>query len=471
MKGLLSPNGWSISVRIAAWYTSTVLIIVTVFSTLTYVSYHGSLHRDFDEHLNHEHKILTSQIDYGPSGIAFESPNNVRVAPYTTQGIYGTYVRLLDENGAIVFSSPNFQGHDFLPVTLPQQATVKMTSIEWENAPLRLHYWPLIDESQTLHGWLEVSGFEWALHQNTDRLLRTFVLGILLTGFVSLLGGVVLAKRTLNPISQIITTANKIDLSRLDLRIPIRTKVNDELTELSRTLNRLFGRIQESFQRERRFSANAAHEIVTPLATLRAELELALKAKEMPEPARKELANSMDEVDRIEHIVRSLLLLSSAESVADQKFSKVNISKICADQCERFSDRSTVDDLAIHSELSPGMFILGNEKAVITIVDNLLDNALKYSNRGGKIQLSTFARDGNVCISVKDQGIGFSEHDKDHLFDRFYRATSAEVQKRKGSGIGLSIVAATTKAMNGSLEAHSEGLGMGSEFIARFPSI
>jgi signal transduction histidine kinase len=96
---------------------------------------------------------------------------------------------------------------------------------------------------------------------------------------------------------------------------------------------------------------------------------------------------------------------------------------------------------------------------------------LKYSNRGGKIQLSTFARDGNVCISVKDQGIGFSEHDKDHLFDRFYRATSAEVQKRKGSGIGLSIVAATTKAMNGSLEAHSEGLGMGSEFIARFPSI
>jgi len=466
---LFRPGKWSISIRLSLWYSSTILVILTGFAVLTYINFHQSLHRDFDQHLNHEHRILESQITLENEEFGFTRPELIQVAAYATEGVYGTYVRLIDEKGMVVFESPNMDSHEELAVALPNGSQMTEMSRIWDDLPVRTHYFPLLRSSGSVRGWLEVSGFEWSLHQELGRLWRTFAVGILVTSLLALLGGFMLARRALIPVKRITETANKIDLFKLDLRIPVREDVKDELTDLSETLNRLLERIHNSILRERRFSANAAHELVTPLATLRAEIELTIRAKNTPKDISEVLERSIGDIDRIENVVRSLLLLSSAERTSDKVFERVNVSEMCRDHLGRFSDRAIADGIELSSRIEDGLHINGNIEGLGNVLDNLLDNAFKYTPTNGEVVVSAGIYGAEVVIEVCDNGIGFSPSIQEHLFDRFFRAKSTSVQTQPGSGLGLSIAAATAQAMRGRVVAESDGEDQGSRFLACFP--
>jgi len=444
-------------------------VLLGTFSVITYINFHLSRHRDFDQHLTHEQRVLMPFIRFNDEGPVFEQLDELRSVAYRTDGIYGTYVRLITPDGQVRYQSPNFEQHQRLTISLPSQPIEVNISRTWANEPIRTRYLPLNDGNGMLRGWLEVTGFEWSLHQELGRLTRTFALGIAISVLLAIGGGYLLARRALRPVSEITETANRIRATDLSTRLPTDFRVHDELTDLAETINGLLGRLEDSFHRERRFTSNAAHELITPLATMRGEMELVLRTEGDLETCYETLQTALIDVDHMNRIVRALLQLSQAERLRDMPREIVRVDERCAEHVERFRDRAEVRNIKLSLETTPGPTILADPINFGKVIDNLLDNAFKYTPDNGHITLAVGVHEGEVVIEVSDTGFGFSEKVGEHLFDRFFRADTHDVQAQPGSGLGLAIVKTIAEAYDGTISAHSDGQDKGSTFTVRLP--
>jgi signal transduction histidine kinase len=463
------PHTWSISLRLAAWFTLVIAIFLTGFAALTYVNFHLSLHRDFDQHLAHELRVLRPEIENGDQGPYFPNFEGLQAVAYQSDGIYGTFVRLSDLEGRLLYSSPNFEGHQILDMRIPSSAGPRTISREWAEGPIRSLYHRLLDPNGEPFGWVEVTGYEWSLHTELDRLTRTFTVGILLAVLLSAGGGFLLARRALSPVADITEATNRIRTANLSERIPLHDGPEDELSQLTQTINGLLDRIEESFRRERRFSANAAHELVTPLATMRAEMELALRTLDDQDHMEGTLVATLADIDQMSQIVRSLLMLSSAERMSEGPRDRLDLGVFGKHQVERFRDRADLREISLELRNASPVWVTVDKKGLATVFDNLVDNALKYSPSGGSIVINIGGRNDEAQLTISDDGIGFAPEAGVHLFDRFYRENAASVQQRDGSGLGLSIVAAIVSAHGGRVWGVSDGPGLGSTFGVAIP--
>ncbi len=464
-----SPRYWSISTRLSLWYGLTIFILLSTFSTITYINFHLSRHQDFDRHLTHELRVLVPFIRFDDDGPVFEKLDELRSVAYRTDGIFGTYVRLLTPDGRVRYQSPNFEHHRTLEASIPSEIREANISRIWAEEPIRTLYRPMMDDDGVLRGWLEVSGFEWSLHQELGRLTRTLTLGIIISVLLAIGGGYLLARRALYPVSQITETANRIRATDLSTRLPTHFRVRDELAELAETINNLLARLDASFQRERRFTSNAAHELITPLATIRGEMELVIRTQSDLETCYETLQTAIVDIDHMNRIVRALLQLSQAERLRDMPREVVRVDDLCAEHVERFRDRADVRNITLSLETTPGPTILADPVNFGKVIDNLLDNAFKYTPDEGHIKVTVREAKGEIVIDVSDTGIGFTEEVGEHLFDRFFRADTREVQAQPGSGLGLAIVKTIAEAYDGAISAHSDGPGHGSTFTVRLP--
>src|SRR5690606_4019332 len=204
------------------------------------------------------------------------------------------------------YQSPNFDGHTPLPVEVPARPGVVAVSRVWEGAPMRTHYMPLQAEGGRLAGWLEVSGFEWTVHQELRRLGEALAVGILLSVLLAMGGGHLLARRALRPVALLTEAARQIRATDLGARLPTQFGVRDELTDLAETFNDLIERLEASFRRERRFTSNAAHELLTPLATMRNGVEIVLRRPRTPEVYQDKYRAMLEDIDRMIATVRGL---------------------------------------------------------------------------------------------------------------------------------------------------------------------
>ena len=463
------PRTWGISLRLTLWFSSAIALLLIGFAVLTYISFHRSLHRDFDQHLTHELRVFLPEIESGPQGPYFPPQKELTAPAYQSNGIFGTFVRLLSLDGTVVYQSPNFEREDVLDVQIPAAGISESVSRSWPAGPVRSLYFRLASEDGLPYGWAEVSGYEWSLHTELDRLTKTFAVGILLAVLLSSIGGYLLAQRALSPVAGITETAKRIRASNLSDRIPLHGGGEDELSDLTKTINGLLDRIEESFRRERRFSANAAHELVTPLATMRAELELALRTVDDRHPLERTLVASISDIDQISTTVRSLLMLHSAERLSDGPKARLELAGIVREHVARFQDRADLQSVSLEFAAPTFFWVLADRKGLSTVIDNLMDNALKYTEPGGSIQVFLGRNGEEAQFTITDTGIGFAPDAGQHLFDRFYRESAAPVQNREGSGLGLSIVAAVVASHDGRVWASSAGYGKGSTFGIALP--
>jgi heavy metal sensor kinase len=458
----------SISTRLAAWYGLTLLVLLGLFAAFSYASFHRGLHRDFDRHLNHERRELEPFLRVADGRPAFEGLEEVRSVAFQTDGVYGTYVRLLSAEGEELFRSPNFAGHEPLPVALPAAPREARVSREWEGGPARTLYAPVYD-GDAVAGWLEVTGFEWTLHQELHRLAQTLALGIGLSLLLAVGAGLWLARRALRPVAALTEAANSIRPSDLGARLPTDFGVRDELSELAETFNAMLGRLEASVQRERRFTANAAHELLTPLATLRSEAEVALRRERAPDAYRQALEGVLTDADRMAASVRGLLQLAQSERLPEGAVARVDLSALAEAHAARFRARAAEAGVVLAVEPGEEVWVSGEARRLGEAVDNLLDNALKYTPSGGRVALSVGAEGEGAVLRVEDSGVGFPPEAADRLFDRFFRGDAPEVQARPGSGLGLAIVRSIAEAHGGTVEAASEGPGQGAAFTLRLP--
>ena len=462
-----------ISARLALWYALTLLLLLSGFAVFCYLGFHAAAHRSFDRHLDHEWDAVAPLLRATGSGVDVSALERAASVATRLEGPNGTFVRVLTTEGDVVYQSANVEGLPPLGVVLPEGDDVLRTSREWAGEPVRSRVSPVQAPGGALKGYAEVSGVEWSRHRELRDLGRMLMLGVALSVLFALGAGWWLARRALRPVAVLTDAAGRLasDGARLGGRLPSDFETRDELTDLAETFNGLLGRLEASVERERRFTSNAAHELMTPLATLRSEAEVALRREREPEAYRETLGRVVEDVAEMTGTVQGLLHLARAESLVKTPEARLDLGALVEQRVERVRGEAAARGLRLELDVDPGVRLAAEAAPLAEVVDNLVGNAVKYTPEGGRVSVRLGHADGTARLEVEDTGPGFDEATCERLFDRFFRADTPEVQAEPGSGLGLAIVKAIVQGYGGSVGCASDGPGQGATFWAVLPCL
>lgn len=283
--------------------------------------------------------------------------------------------------------------------------------------------------------------------------------------------GYFMTKRTLRPVDQITRTVQAIqadtDLSR---RVSLGNG-NDEIYRLASTFDNMLAQIENSMIRERQFTSDVAHELRTPLSTMTLLCDNLLSDNHLEVSTREDILLLQKKVHGLSHMVSQLLMLSRADQGrAKLELESLNLSEIALIACEEAKELASVKHISVEYNLEPELSMVGDETLLIRFFLNLLNNAICYEKENGHIWI-TLQRDTDapqhIRGSVKDDGIGISEKDLPHIWERFYQADASRTEQ-ENSGLGLSMVDWIVKAHHGTIQVKSKP-GEGSEFSFSFP--
>ncbi len=265
------------------------------------------------------------------------------------------------------------------------------------------------------------------------------LLMIILIGLASIVG-VLFIRRVLRPVRRIVETARSITAADLSLRVDDLGD-RDEMGELARTINDMISRLEDSFRQVQRFSGDASHELNTPLAAMRGELEVALRRERTPGEYRQILERLLKEVDRLSGIVEDLLLLArlDARSV-ERALEKVSLDRLVLEAFEEAGRSAQDRGVSVRLERIDEAQARGDASLFKRLVANLLDNAVKFTPAGGNVSVALVAEGPSATLVIEDSGMGIDEKDVTRIFDRFYRADRSRSKQTGGVGLGLSIV-------------------------------
>jgi heavy metal sensor kinase len=289
----------------------------------------------------------------------------------------------------------------------------------------------------------------------------------LLVVLASLLG-YWLSGRAMAPVNQIIESAEQIGVQNLSQRLEV-PKAADELQRLTVTLNAMLERIESSVKRIRQFTANASHDLRTPLSLIRTHAEIALRRTRSEMEYRDSLARILTVSEGTTRLVESLLALARADAGASHlRFTEVDLSTALERLAHQFSMLASTKGLLFSSHITKDPLLLqGDAAALDSLLQALLENALKYTPSGA-VSLRCSAVSGNAVIEIEDSGIGISAEDLPRIFDRFFRADQVRSREVPGAGLGLSIARWIAETHNGRVEVNSQ-LGVGSTFRVFLP--
>ena len=308
--------------------------------------------------------------------------------------------------------------------------------------------------------------------ENADASVRRLSLVMLLTGPLALLaaaiGGWLTARRALRPIAEMTSTAAMVGIDALGERVPV-PDTGDELAALAVTLNRMLERLDVGVRAKRRLVADASHELQTPLAVMRTELDVSLASGTLEPAAVEVLESAREEADRMARVVRNLLTLAHFDEGTLRLLpARIDLHELAA---EAVSSLATLArERGVEVRLEGGQAeVIGDAEYLRVVLINLLENAIKYSGAGSVATVATSADADGVLLTVTDTGPGIAPDALPHIFDRFYRADTSRANERGGSGLGLAIACEIVEAHGGKLRAQSE-LGRGSTFTVRLPA-
>ena len=279
----------------------------------------------------------------------------------------------------------------------------------------------------------------------------------------SLAGGAIwLYGKALKPVDDIVVAAERITAERLEQRLPV-SGTRDEIGHLTTVLNRMIDRLQQSFEQARRFSADASHELKTPLTIIRGELEIALRSGEIPHGVERTMLDLLDETGRLIHLVEGLLLLSQADAgkfpVGQDVVALTELIEELAEDIEILGDRL---EIGVTLQLEPDIAVKGSPQFLRQLVLNLFDNAVKYNRQAGAIHCELIAAEGMAIFRIANTGADIPDADRERIFDRFFRVEASRARSDVsggGQGLGLSIAREIVRAHGGTLTLEPSGPG------------
>jgi heavy metal sensor kinase len=328
---------------------------------------------------------------------------------------------------------------------------------------------PLIENGE-LVGVVQVGQELGPLQETIEELRLIYLVVGPFAIFWLCLGCWLLAERTIAPIIEVTEAAQGITADNLTRRLPFGN-YQDELSQMVACLNQMLDRLEKSFRRIRQFSGDASHELRTPLTILRGETEVTLRWAKTVDEFRDMLRSNMEEIDRMERIIESLLTLAKSEvGELTLEMKQLSLSDLIQELYLQSRVLCETKQIAVEMDLQvkEEVHIRGDELRLRQMFLNLISNAIKYTPENGELKI-VLAQDGDFAmVDIVDSGIGIDAEHLAHIFDRFYRVDKARNRMDGGTGLGLAIVKWIAEAHGGGITVTSE-VGKGSTFSVRLP--
>jgi two-component system, OmpR family, sensor kinase len=461
----------AIRIRLTLWYTGLLAIWLFVFGVLLYILLSSVLLNVLDNRLDGQAQYISNLVAGGPDAQAtFLSGRTV--LPGGSGSVSQYYVQVIAADGHIIALSDNLRGKSLpIPAGILEDIAARRTRTYTvsigDNIRLRVSSLPVVVDRIPLGAVLvgqDLMDIDASLAVIRNTLLLVSAAALVLAA----LGGAMLARFALRPIKAITDTAHQITVTQdLGRRIPIVVP-NDELGRLSSTINDMLARLETSFEAQRRLVANVSHDLRTPLTTIRGNLDLLKRGAIDDGAIRAEALQAIgDETERMSRLVSDLLLLAQADAGMQLQRQPVEMDTLLLEVYRQAQMMALVQGISVKLGGEDQALVSGDVDRLRQLLLNLIDNALKYTPRGGQVVLILRRTDGWVLIEVEDSGIGIGPEDLPHIFDRFYRADRSRA-RRSGSGLGLSIAQWIAHVHGGRIEIKSE-LGKGSTFTVWLP--
>ena len=460
----------SIGARLTLWYSGifgvTLLLLgIAAYGLLTY-----SLSYDVDFALQGVAQVIAAQVH--SEGRTFPKPD----VDELFQRFFGfappnRYFEMLDPRGRQQESRPVAPPPLSISPKTMENALRGLATFETIKGPgaypVRVLIAPVLEAGRVINVvqvGISLENMYKTLRRFDLIMAAVFPLGLLLAGG----GGWLLARRALRPVDSMTQAVRRISGEHLQERLP-ETGTGDELDRLAVTLNAMLVRLDDSFRQVRQFSADASHELQTPLTILKGEIEVALRSTRTPQEYQQVLHSSLEEIDRISRLVGGLLLLARADAgVLRLDLQPVELPQLVTEVVARMRRLAEEKSIKVHFESMAPVLIQADREHLQRLLLNLVDNAIKYTPPGGTITLSLHCDADQVRVQVTDTGIGLSQAEQEQIFTRFYRSAEAKSQGG-GAGLGLCLTQSIAAAHGGSIEVASTP-GQGSTFTVVLPA-
>jgi heavy metal sensor kinase len=458
----------SIRARLTLWYTSLLAVTFLILGFVAYVLVGYTLHKESDSALRSVATALADRRAAETMGLPPDVDDIFR--RFFGPPPVGPYFEWLDPRG-----NPQHDLHE--PNALPftqlarQNAARGIATFETFTAidryPVRVLTWPVVDSGRVI-AVIRVGNSEMSLQKTLSSLMLImtglFPLALALAGG----GGWFLAYRALMPVDRMTKAARRIEANQLNARIEVSGS-HDELDRLAETLNSMLARLESAFAEMRQFTADASHELQTPLTILRGEIEITLRSKRTEAEYVNVMKSALEEIERISVLVEGLLLLARSDAgVLRMDRKEVGLPMLVEDVLDRLAPFAQTKSVLLRLAEIETVEVEGDPVHLGRLLFNLVDNAIKYTPPGGVVRVSIRRDDDEAFLSIADTGMGIPPEEQKKVFQRFYRSPEARSGTQGGSGLGLAIVKSIVEAHGGTVELESTS-GKGSVFTVRLP--
>lgn len=457
----------SIGVRLTLWYVAIFALGEFVFGLGVWLILRHSLYDLVDDSVEGQIEDLRNFLG-SQKAVPLAKLREEMGAIYDHEHA-GDFLEVYDENGEAIYRSRLLQAQQ--PMLLPPDAVdrlvIRTRRVNGEHVRLAFEKLNVDGRVYTI-----ASGAPADDAVETLELFRSYLLIFApLLLLVSAGVGYWMSRKALAPVDALVRTARDVSGTSLDRRLQT-LKTGDELQRLTDTLNEMLDRIESAFRKITQFTADASHELRTPVSLIRTEAELALRRSRTELEYKESLRQILQEAERTTQLIEQLLELARADSGRESlSMRPVSLPEILRSVVASWQPVAAARDVQFSSDISDlGVSVLGDHSLLRRLVDILLDNAFKYTPSPGSVCLALAVREETAVITVQDSGVGIAEQDQGKIFERFYRIDKARSREQGGVGLGLAIAEWIVLQHRGAITVESRK-GEGAAFRITLPLV
>jgi len=455
--------------KMTLWYVLTFLGSAIVVCLILYVGLRYRLLKEVDQFLLDETTEMERVLSREPKETYFlmRFEDEVMARKY-----YPFFFQILDPNGKPLYVSEGFReiGYELQERVLINARNTKVTLEEIDSHGRRMAFRVIstpVYKNGKLTEIMQLGTHLYFVRQNLSHFRNNILAVLPVILVLGTLGGWILARRSLAPIGYIASKAENITSKNLSERL-IPRGTDDEMDVLIRTINEMIARLESSFKRMAEFTADASHELKTPICAMRGEAEVLLLKERNAGEYQEGLAHFIEQFDHLNQMINDLILLSKVDTTqVELKMAPLRLDHLMKDLCNLFQVLAEQKNIVLETGLLEEVTVMGDKVRLQQLFTNLIDNAIKYTSRGA-IHITVEKDESAVLVKIIDTGMGIPEEEREKIFKRFYRMDKSRSRETGGVGLGLSIAEWIVHAHQGNIEVDSE-VNRGSTFTVSLP--
>ena len=448
--------------RIAIFNTIAVAITTFIVFVVIYYVVSFSSFQHLDNDIKAEMEEVFNNINWENESIQINKMPEWDEAEHQQIEVNPTFIQIVNIDGKAIFKSINLQD-DYLLIH-PNNNKTSFYNTTINTQKIRQGQFPIINKNKKTIGYLTIGVSQEESSSVLHNLFIVLCFTYLILVFVLYLIMYYVASKAIKPVQKLIQSASEINESNISSRLPLPNN-KDEIYKLATTFNDLLNRIENSIEQQKQFTADASHEMRTPLTIIKGTLEVLLRKERTREQYEKKINEVITQTDRLSYLFDQLLQLARAES------NNTIIKKEKIILKEKIDHLINGGDLLLNKNqikynIPSNCVVFADAALLDRILENIISNAIKYNTPNGNITFEWNEKSNSLLI--KDEGIGISKDQQPYLFNRFYRADNSRSSEIKGNGLGLSIVKKLCELQHIKISVESAE-NKGTSFTLQFP--